>query len=78
MEHWKTKVLKKEISADMIPFPKEVKKEEPKIAMPEHKKEKENIVKARMVMDNRLSSYPANRRERGLACNEHQQGENTD
>ena len=67
VEHWKTKVLKKEISADMIPFPKAVKKEEPKIAMPEHKKEKENIVKARMVMANRLSSYPANRRERGLA-----------
>ena len=54
--HWKTKVRKKEISAEMIPLPRAVKKEEPKIAVPENKKEKENIVKARVVIINNPSS----------------------
>lgn len=54
--HWKTKVRKKEISADMSPLPRAVKKEEPKIAVPENKKEKENMAKARTVMANSPSS----------------------
>ena len=66
----------------MIPFPKAVKKEEPKIAMPEHKKEKGKYSKG-TDGDGQQAFVISCEQEgkgsgQGLACNEHQQGENTD
>ena len=40
--HWNTNVLRNEIKAETRPSPSAVKKEEPKMAKPENKKEKEN------------------------------------
>ena len=43
-EHWKMKVRKKEISAEVTPSPRAVKKEEPKIAKPENRKDRKSVV----------------------------------
>ena len=65
-EIWNTKVLRKEISAEVSPSFKDVKKEEPKMANPENKKEKEKTEKAWAVRARSPASYPTNRTERGL------------
>ena len=46
---WKTSVLKNEIIADIGPLLRAVKKDEPNIANPANKKEKEKIKNARTV-----------------------------
>ena len=61
-EIWNTKVL----SAEVSPSFKAVKKEEPKMANPENKKEKEKTEKAWAVRARSPASYPTNRTERGL------------
>lgn len=45
-EIWNTKVRRKEISAEVNPSFNAVKKEEPNMAKPENKKEKEKMAKA--------------------------------
>ena len=46
---WKTKVLKNEIIAEIGPLFNAVKKDEPKMANPANKNEKEKIKNARIV-----------------------------
>lgn len=53
---WNTSVLIKEIAADTRPLFKAVKKDDPKIANPENKNEKEKMEKARSVSDKSFSS----------------------
>lgn len=50
---WKINVLRKEINAEMRPSFNAVKKDEPKIAIPEKRKEKEYIIKPRRVNSSR-------------------------
>ena len=65
--HWNTSVRRKEIRAEVNPSFRAVKKEEPKMAIPENRKEKENMAKARTVMFISSGSYPTNSRESGRA-----------
>ena len=53
---WNTKVRRKEIAAETRPLLSAVKKEEPKIANPEKRKEKANIEKACTVTFRRFWS----------------------
>lgn len=55
---WNTKVRRKDMAAEINPLPRAVKKEEPKIAKPEKRKEKEKKKNAREVSRNSPSSYP--------------------
>lgn len=48
--HWNTMVRKRAISAEVSPSPSAVNREEPKMAKPDTKKEKEKIVKACTVI----------------------------
>ena len=65
--HWNTSVRRKEIRAEVSPSFRAVKKDEPKIAIPENKKEKEKMAKARTVMASSSGSYPTNSSDRGRA-----------
>ena len=65
-EIWNTKVRRKEIRAEVSPSFKAVKKEEPNMANPENKKEKEKIAKAWAVISRSSASYPTNSVDNGL------------
>lgn len=64
---WNTRVLKNAIDADISPLFKAVKKDEPKIANPENKKQKEKMENPLMVRAKSPLSYPTKSLERGDA-----------
>ncbi len=64
---WKNNVLKNEISAEVRPSPRAVKKDELKMANPANRKEKAKIKKPRSVILRSDESYPTNIKESGFA-----------